>query len=122
METTPAVRALAALAQETRLEVFRRLVAAGPEGLRSGDIARALGVPAPTMSHHLAQLSDAGLAMSRRSSREVYYAPNIDGIRALVAFLTDDCCQGRPELCAPQGRTGSEIARTQTKAKAGPTH
>jgi ArsR family transcriptional regulator, arsenate/arsenite/antimonite-responsive transcriptional repressor len=94
-----AIAALSALAQETRLTVFRLLVKAGPEGMTAGEIADALKVPASTMSHHLGQLERAGLAASRRDGRTIFYAADYEGARRLLAFLMEDCCQGRPEIC-----------------------
>lgn len=99
MEAMAAVAAFGALAQETRLAVFRLLVQAGPDGMMAGEIAEALKVPASTMSHHLATIERAGLATSRRESRSIFYAANYEGIRALISFLMEDCCQGRPEIC-----------------------
>lgn len=99
MEASDAVAAFGALAQETRLEVFRRLVKAGPNGLTAGEIAEGLKVPASTMSHHLATLERAGLATARRESRSIFYAADFEGTRRLLAFLMEDCCQGRPEIC-----------------------
>lgn len=99
MEQIAAVGALGALAQETRLSVFRLLVQAGPDGLMAGEIAERLGVPASTMSHHLATLERAGLATARRASRAIFYAADYDAIRGLLAFLMEDCCQGRAEIC-----------------------
>lgn len=101
MEIKSAIDALAALAQESRLAVFRLLVREGPDGLAAGSIAELLGIPAPTLSFHLGQLSAAGLVVSRRDGRSIIYAANFAGMRELLAFLVDDCCQGRPELCAP---------------------
>lgn len=99
MEARAAVGAFGALAQETRLEVFRLLVRAGPSGMMAGEIAEALKVPASTMSHHLATIERAGLASSRRESRAIYYSAHYEGIRRLLSFLMEDCCQGRPEIC-----------------------
>ena len=99
MEATAAVAAFGALAQETRLAVFRLLVQAGPEGVTAGEIAEALKVPASTMSHHLATIERAGLATSRRESRSIFYAADYEGIRKLLTFLMEDCCQGRAEFC-----------------------
>jgi len=101
MKAKDAVRALGALAQETRLDIFRLLVGEGPEGLPAGQIAERLRVPAATMSFHLMQLSHAGLVTSRRESRSIIYAVNVDAMNALLQFLTEDCCGGRPELCIP---------------------
>jgi ArsR family transcriptional regulator len=99
METTKAVQALAALAQETRLQAFRLLVQRGPDGMAAGAIAESLGVVRATLSFHLAQLERAELLNSRRQSRQIFYAANFDGIRRLLGFLTEDCCEGRPEIC-----------------------
>lgn len=96
-----AIEALGALAQETRLRVFRLLVEQGPAGLPAGAIARACGVPANTMSAHLGILARAGLVRPRRESRQVIYAADFAGVRGLVGFLLQDCCRGRPEFCAP---------------------
>ena len=96
-----AIEALAALAHPGRLAVFRHLVQAGPQGVAAGDIARALGAPANTMSTQLAILARAGLIGSRRESRSIIYSANYDEIGALIGFLMEDCCQGRPEICAP---------------------
>jgi len=94
-----AIEALSALAQETRLAAFRALIKAGPEGMPAGQIARRLKVPPATLSFHLAHLVRAGLLLSRRESRQVIYMTNFQGMKDLLGFLTDDCCQGRPEIC-----------------------
>lgn len=99
MDATTAIDALSALAQHSRLEVFRRLVRMGPRGMAAGEIAEALDVPANTMSAHLAILARAGLVTSRREGRSIIYAANFEGMGALMTFLMKDCCQGRPELC-----------------------
>ena len=90
-----------ALGQETRLRAFRLLVEAGEEGVPAGEIARRLDVPHNTMSTHLAQLARAGLVRSRRRSRSIIYMADLAGTRALLAFLVEDCCRGRPEACGP---------------------
>lgn len=99
MEQTAAIDALGALAQDTRLSVFRLLVRMGPNGLNAGEIADRLGVAASTLSHHLSQLERAGLIRSWRVARQIFYATDYEGMRRLLAFLMEDCCQGRPEIC-----------------------
>ncbi|GIX18880.1 ArsR/SmtB family transcription factor [Erythrobacter cryptus] len=94
-----AVEALAALAHETRLAVFRLLVQAGPDGLVAGAIAARCGVPPSTMSHHLATLERAGLVQSARESRLIRYRADYSAMRRLLAFLIADCCAGAPEMC-----------------------
>jgi ArsR family transcriptional regulator len=101
METTLTVDVLGALAQPTRLAVFRLLVCSEPGGMASGDIARQLDVPHNTMSSHLAILERAGLVSGLRSGRSMIYRARVEAIRDLVMFLLDDCCNGRPELCSP---------------------
>jgi ArsR family transcriptional regulator len=101
MELEQAILALAALAQSTRLGVFRLLVRHEPEGLAAGDIARALAVPQNTMSAHLAILARAGLVMSERKSRSIIYRANLEAFGRLNSFMVEDCCGGRAELCAP---------------------
>jgi ArsR family transcriptional regulator len=100
MDTLAAVGALGALAQESRLKVFRLLIRAGGAGMAAGDIARTLGVPHNTMSSHLAILSRAKLVSARKEGRSVIYAVDLEGTRALLSFLVEDCCQGEPEACA----------------------
>lgn len=99
METDSALLALAALAQGTRLEVFRLLVRHEPHGLAAGEVARQLEVPQNTMSSHLALLARAGLVKSVRHSRLIIYRANLDCLRELSLFLIRDCCGGRSELC-----------------------
>jgi len=101
MESEVAILALAALAQPTRLDVFKLLVKHEPAGLAAGDIARALAVPQNTMSAHLAILARAGLVASERKSRSIIYRANLVRFQALTSFLVEDCCGGRAELCAP---------------------
>jgi DNA-binding transcriptional ArsR family regulator len=94
MEKEIVVSALAALAQETRLEVFRLLVQAGPEGLPAGAIGGALDIPSATLSFHLKELKNAGLVDCERAGRSRIYHPDFQAIRELVGFLTENCCQG----------------------------
>jgi ArsR family transcriptional regulator len=99
METKTAVTALAALAQESRLGVFRLLVQKGPEGLAAGKIGEALDIPPSSLSFHLKELSYAGLVTSRQESRYVIYSANFQAMNELLAFLTENCCGGQP--CGP---------------------
>jgi ArsR family transcriptional regulator len=101
MEAEETVLSLAALAQPTRLEVFRLLVHHEPEGLAAGEIARHLAVPQNTMSSHLAVLSRAGLVSAKRVSRSIIYRAELSHFRAVMLFMLRDCCAGRPEICAP---------------------
>jgi len=101
MESGKAVQTLSALAQDGRLAVFRLLVKAGPEGLAAGDIARKLKTAPNTMSAQLLVLSNAGLIRARRDGRSIIYAIDFDAMSALLLFLTEDCCGGRSEICAP---------------------
>ncbi|MDE2464743.1 MAG: helix-turn-helix transcriptional regulator [Alphaproteobacteria bacterium] len=101
MELNDAVKRLSALAQDSRLQVFTLLVKAGPEGIAAGDIARAVGIPATTLSAHLLVLSNAGLVRARRSGRSLFYSVHYAAMRELLEYLTEDCCGGHPDMCAP---------------------
>lgn len=101
MESEEAIAALAALAQNTRLETFRLLVRREPEGAPAGELARLIAVPQNTMSAHLAVLARAGLARSERRSRSIIYRADLDRFREVALFLVRDCCGGRPDVCAP---------------------
>ena len=101
MESELAVKRLSALAQEGRLAVFRLLIKAGPAGVAAGGIARGLEIPANTLSAQLTILANAGLVTSRREGRSILYAADYGGMSALLVYLMEDCCQGRPEVCAP---------------------
>jgi DNA-binding transcriptional ArsR family regulator len=94
MKTLSAVAALGALAQENRLDVFRLLVQAGPDGMAAGDVAERLKIPPPTLSFHLAQLRHAGLITMRREGRSLIYSADYEGMNELMAFLTENCCGG----------------------------
>jgi DNA-binding transcriptional ArsR family regulator len=101
MESSSAVVALSALAQENRLDVFRLLVQKGPDGMAAGDVAERLEIPPATLSFHLAQLRQAGLLSMRRDGRSLIYSANYDGMNALMAFLTENCCRGAAPCAVP---------------------
>jgi DNA-binding transcriptional ArsR family regulator len=107
-----ALVALGALAHEYRLRVFRLLVRHSPEGLAAGDIAAHMQLPPSSLSFHLGHLERAGLIASRREQRHIIYTANLGGMRRLLSFLTEDCCNGHPEICA-------ELIPTQRRRKAG---
>jgi ArsR family transcriptional regulator, arsenate/arsenite/antimonite-responsive transcriptional repressor len=100
MEKVQAVAALAALAQDNRLDVFRLLVQAGPDGLSAGHVASTLGLAPNTLTFHFDRLRHAGLVTCRRAGRSIIYAARFDAMRALLAYLSENCCQGT-ESCAP---------------------
>jgi len=102
MKVNSAVTALAALAQESRLSVFRLLVPAGLAGLPAGEIAERLDIPPATLTFHLKELSHAGLIESQREGRSIRYSIVEAGVRELIDYLLHDCCQGQPELCGPK--------------------
>jgi ArsR family transcriptional regulator, arsenate/arsenite/antimonite-responsive transcriptional repressor len=114
MNNALAVEKLAALAQETRLAIFRLLVEAGPEGMNAGAIAEAVGVPAATLSFHIAQLARAGLVTSRQESRFIYYSTNFAAMDDLIAYLTDNCCHGGQ--CLPKTQKVATTAKRRAKA------
>ena len=115
----PQSAALAALAQETRLSVFRLLVEAGPEGVPAASSAETLEVAGATLSFHLKELSHAGLVTSRQEGRFIYYAVNFEHMAALMSFLTQNCCQGMPQECLTVVETalGRCCAPAQPKRK-----
>lgn len=115
METDLAVKAFSALGQGTRLKIFRLLLHEGPSGLPAGHIGLALDVPASTMSAHLSLLEAAGLIRSHRVVRQIFYAADIEGTRRLLAYLTEECCGGRPEICgglSDAALLGQELSNT----------
>jgi len=116
MKKSNVIAALGALAQETRLDIFRLLIQKGPNGLPAGEIGERLGQPSPTLSFHLNQLRFAGLVTSRRESRLIIYSANFKEMNDLLAYLTENCCGGRPELCVPAAtpNCASECAPQQT--------
>jgi DNA-binding transcriptional ArsR family regulator len=101
MEMQAAVSSLNALAHQGRLAVFRLLIQAGADGVAAGEIARRLNVRPNTLSSSLSVLSQAGLIRPRRDGRSIIYSANYDAMRELLAFLVEDCCGGKPEICAP---------------------
>ncbi len=101
MRREEVIAALGALAQESRLDIFRMLVQKGPDAVAAGEIARKLDLPAPTLSFHLGQLKHAGLLSAHRHSRSISYAVNFRTMNALLKYLTENCCQGQAGLCAP---------------------
>jgi DNA-binding transcriptional ArsR family regulator len=117
METTDAVKRLSALAQVPRLALFRLLVKAGPEGLAAGEIARALETAANTTSAQLLILSNAGLIRARREGRSIIYAVDFAAMSDLLVFLTEDCCGGRAEICAPLAAVAASCCPPSKGAK-----
>ena len=101
METKHAIAALGALAQETRLSIYRLLVERGPEGLAAGGIAEKLDLPPSSLSFHLAQLTHAGLILQRRESRSLIYSVDFAAMGSLMGYLTENCCGGNAAACLP---------------------
>jgi len=101
MKPAQVVKALAALAQPTRLAIYRLLVASGPGGMAAGEVAARLKVAPATLSFHFRTLSHAGLLDSRQEGRFIYYAANFTVMNGMVAYLTENCCGGNPEACKP---------------------
>lgn len=113
-----AIGALAALAHENRLTIYRVLMRAGPSGVAAGEIAQQAGLAPSNVSFHVAQMERAGLVRSWRMRRNVFYAVEIEGMRRLLSFLTDECCNGHPELCGLFGvrqgeETGHEVRQVE---------
>jgi ArsR family transcriptional regulator len=117
MESGKAVQKLSALAQDGRLAVFRLLVKAGPDGMAAGDIARKLKTQPNTMSAQLLLLSNAGLIRARRDGRSIIYAVDFDAMSSLLVFLTEDCCGGRPEICAPLASVATGCCPPKKRAR-----
>ena len=101
MDDISTLTALGALAQPTRLQTFRLLVAREPDGVPAGELARLIGVPQNTMSAHLSVLAHAGLVSGERRSRSIIYRADLARFRETILFLLNDCCGGRPDICAP---------------------
>ena len=104
MDKADVLAALAALAQEHRLEVYRLLVQAGAQGMAAGEAASRVGIPPNTLSFHLDRLRHAGLVTFERQGRSLIYAARYDTMNAVIDYLTENCCGGKPELCKPAGR------------------
>ena len=117
MEKLDAVAGLAALAQENRLDVFRLLVQAGPEGLPAGEIADTLGIAPNTLTFHFDRLRMAGLVSVRREGRSMIYAARYETMNALLGYLTDNCCRGAPQKCAPARRCEPAKAARRRKSE-----
>ena len=111
MKHAQAVASLAALAHQHRLAIFRLLVRRGPSGMPAGEIADKVGISATNTSFHLKELERAGLLRATRRGRHVLYAVHVEGMRKLLAYLTEDCCQGRPELCGEAFVTPARLCR-----------
>ena len=111
MNEVDAVSALSALAHEHRLRIFRLLVRQGPSGVPAGEIAEHVGISPTSTSFHLKELDHAGLVTATREGRFVRYAVRVEGMRELLTYLTEDCCQGQPELC------GSTIKKARAVCK-----
>lgn len=116
MEISVAIRALGALAQEARLRVFRALVGDAHQGLTPGELSGRLGIPASTLSFHLRELVDSGLATVARDGRRLHYRPDLSRMDALLAYLTDHCCGGQP--CLPRRRPVARKARAPARTTA----
>lgn len=111
MNIDSAVTSLAALAHEQRLGIFRLLVREGPNGLPASEIAEAVGASPTAASFHLKELDRAGLIHATRDGRYVRYAVHIDGMRQLLTYLTEDCCQGNPQLCGPTFKKARSVCK-----------
>jgi DNA-binding transcriptional ArsR family regulator len=116
MEIQAALAALGALAQETRLAVFRYLVEAGPEGVTVGRIGEALDIAPATLSFHLKELSRAGLVKSRQESRFYWYSANYEAMKGLIGYLTENCCRGQPQACCPPAKAGAAAKQKKLPA------
>jgi ArsR family transcriptional regulator, arsenate/arsenite/antimonite-responsive transcriptional repressor len=116
MKPKDAITALSALASEARLGVYRLLVKRGPEGYTPSELAARLGLPAPTLSFHLKGLIQAGLVMSRRHGRNLFYSPNFEHMNSLVGFLTENCCVLAAAACATSCQPQPMPAQARTRA------
>ena len=117
MTSPHALSALAALGQPSRLEIFRLLMRNAPAGLPAGEIAQAIGCPHNTLSTHLGILARAGLVRGARDGRSIFYRADVEAMRALVGFLVNDCCEGRPEVCDLQDALRACCAPARSKSR-----
>lgn len=117
MDETHAVTALAALAHSQRLRIFRLLVSEGPNGLAASEIAEAVEASPTGASFHLKELDRAGLIHGTRDGRYVRYAVSVEGMRQLLTYLTEDCCQGQPDLCGRSIRRAGSLCRSKEKSR-----
>src|SRR5215831_3196214 len=117
MKKPDALAALAALAQENRLDAYRLLVQAGPDGMPAGEVAEALGLPPNTLTFHFDRLREAGLVTVRREGRSMIYAAQFDAMNALLGYLTENCCRGVPENC-PDHTCKPEASRRRARERA----
>jgi DNA-binding transcriptional ArsR family regulator len=115
METSAAVAALAALAQDNRLDIFRLLVQAGAEGMPAGRVAEALDLAPNTLTFHFDRLRVAGLVTVRREGRSMIYAARYEAMNALLAYLTENCCRGKADACGPAGCRPSQPSRKRKR-------
>ena len=122
MEMSDAIKRLSVIAQDARLEVFRLLVKAGPEGMAAGEIARKLGIQANTLSAQLLVLSNARLVHARREGRSIIYSINFESMSELLVFLTEDCCAGRSEICAPLAVVANRCCAPDEGRSNAPSH
>jgi DNA-binding transcriptional ArsR family regulator len=118
MKNSDAVVALAALSQENRLAIFRLLVQAGPEGLPAGQVAEAVDIAPNALTFHFDRLRSAGLVTVRREGRSMIYAAQFETMNALLAFLTENCCQGAAEKCAPAVCRPAKVKPARSKVTA----
>ena len=118
LDETQALDAFGALSQATRLQMVRALVVAGPDGMAAGAVGDAVGASSSSASFHLSHLERAGLVQSRRAARSIIYSANYEGLSGLIEFLMRDCCQGRPEVCAPAAVVAASCCAPATKETA----
>ena len=116
MDSPHTIACLSALAQETRLAIYRLLVERGPDGLSAGVVAEKLKLPASSLSFHLAHLTRAGLIVQRRLSRQLFYSADFAAMNDLVGFLTENCCGGNAAICAPASSCGPSCTPVKPKS------